>query len=106
MNEQELRKFVESRGYKVKSIRCFRNSFHIAYQTSELKFVAYYRVSLSDIPSLNDGSQIWLEFSRDFQKVWAMTTQIRVWNSKKCRYDVTVIEDGKIVGQWTEPDDY
>ena len=49
MNEQELRKKLEERGFEVKRIRVFKNSFHVNYWTKEAKMVRYYRVPLSSV---------------------------------------------------------
>ena len=65
MNEDELKQFLEGRGYTVKNIRVFKKSFHVSVQTSEVKLTWYFRVPLGKIKQdLND--QLWNDFQACF----------------------------------------
>jgi len=61
MNEDELKQFLEGRGYTVKNIRVFKKSFHVSVQTPEVKLTWYFRVPLEKI------KQDWTDLWRDFQ---------------------------------------
>ena len=65
MTEDELKRFLESRGYKVKSIRVFKKSFHVTVHTSEVKLTWYFRVSLDKIKQ-DWSSPLWREFQAYF----------------------------------------
>lgn len=56
MNVDELRKLLESKGYEVKNIRTFKNSFHVNYWTKEAKIVRYVKCP---IESLKKGAIRW-----------------------------------------------
>lgn len=71
MNAEELKAFLEYRGYIVKRIRVFAKSFHVNVHTPTEKLVCYYKVPLSSVPKQNDGSRRWFEFSRHYPKVEA-----------------------------------
>jgi len=65
MNKDELKQFLESRGYKVKSIRVFKKSFHVTAHTPEVKLTWYFRVPLDKIKQ-DWSSPLWREFRACF----------------------------------------
>jgi len=49
MEAEELRQKIEECGHEVKSIRVFKNSFHVNYWTKEAKIIRYYKVPISKV---------------------------------------------------------
>lgn len=49
MNVEELRNHIEARGYEVRSIRVFRNSFHVNVWTPEYKMMEYFKRPLQEL---------------------------------------------------------
>ena len=68
MNEQELKEFIESRGYEFLGIRQWKNgSFTVRAQTSKFRLTWHYKIPLTQIPSKFDGSKLWIAFSKDWE---------------------------------------
>jgi len=61
MKTSELRQKLEERGYEVKSIRTFKNSFHLNVWTKDAKLRYFIGVPLESIR--------WIDFQSHFPKV-------------------------------------
>ena len=69
MNAEQFREWLESRGYKVKSVRVFKKSFHVAYSDDEAKYVRYCGFSIESIPPKFDGGRLWLSLYSQYPRV-------------------------------------
>lgn len=49
MNVEELKGKIEERGYEVKRVRVFKNSFHVTVWTTETKMTWMYKVALASV---------------------------------------------------------
>lgn len=61
MNAQELKTCIEGRGYEVRAIRVFKQSFHVTYWHPNYKAKAFYREPLESLE--------WEDLQNDFKKV-------------------------------------
>lgn len=55
MTPDELKKILEKRGYEVKSIRVFKNSFHVNYWTNEAKLIYYCKFPIEKLTKQDMG---------------------------------------------------
>ena len=69
MNEEEIKRFIESRGYQFLTIKHLRNGFRVRYQSRNFRYSQTFRKPLNEFPSQNNGSELWLEFSKSFPKI-------------------------------------
>jgi len=53
MTPEELRKMLEAKGYEVKRIRVFKNSFHVNYWTKEAKLICYCHFPIEKLTKQN-----------------------------------------------------
>lgn len=49
MNAEELRKNIEARGYEVRAIRVFQNSFHVTFWSSKYKAKAFFKKPIETV---------------------------------------------------------
>ena len=49
MTPEELKEALEAKGYEVRNIRVFKNSFHVNYWTSEVKMVRYCKCPIEKV---------------------------------------------------------
>ena len=65
MNADELKTFVESRGYDHVNVTVFKESFWVSYWSPEYKNQRKCRRRISELPNKFDGSKLawWLETS-------------------------------------------
>ena len=61
MKAQELAEKITTQGYEVKSIRVFKNSFHVNVWTPDCKIRQFYKVPLNSVD--------WARLKRDYPKV-------------------------------------
>jgi len=61
MNVKELKRLIEAQGYEVKSIKTFKNSFHVNVWTPTLKLRFFYKRPLEQVT--------WEQLKRDYPKI-------------------------------------
>jgi len=64
LNEAELIRFIESRGFEFLSLVEWRKSFRVRYQTESYRMALHLKIPLSTIPATNDGSDLWFDFAK------------------------------------------
>lgn len=85
MNAEELKAYVESKGYTHVSVQVYRNSFRVNYWSPECKMQRRLGVSLSSLPSTFDGTRwaFWL-----IQNFPPVTTCVEKQSEKKENYEL------------------
>ena len=65
MTPEELKKFIESKGYDHVRITVFKESFKVSYWEPDYKVVRNCKIPITDLPTKFDGSRLalWLENS-------------------------------------------
>lgn len=68
MNREELTRFIEHCGYQFLGLVEWKKSFRVRYQCSRYKISQHFKIPLSEIPSQNDGSNLWFDFGKAIGK--------------------------------------